>query len=164
MAETTKKVEFNKEQMKAFQDILARYPEDRSKSALLPTLYLAQEAYGNITDEVMEYVAEILKITPAKVREVFTFYTYYRRPGTGKYRIDVCCTLSCAIRCSKSLMDHLEEKYKLKPGGTTEDGRFSLMKVECLAACGKAPALQINGVYHEDLTPEKLDKILEDLK
>ena len=164
MAETTKKIEFNQEQMKAFEDILARYPEDRTKSALLPALYLAQESFGNITNEVMEYLAEILKITPAKVREVFTFYTYYRRPGTGKYRIDLCCTLSCAIRGSKSLVDHLAEKYNLKPGGTTEDGKFSLMKVECLAACGKAPAVQINGVYYEDLTPEKLDKILANLK
>ncbi|RME86500.1 MAG: NAD(P)H-dependent oxidoreductase subunit E [Planctomycetota bacterium] len=157
-------IAFNEEQMQKFHEILKRYPKEHQVSAVMPVLYLAQEAFGNITPEVMVYVADLLGISPAKVKDVFTFYTYYRRPGTGKYRIDVCSTLSCALCGSKSLLDHLKKRLGIGPGETTKDGKFSIMKVECIAACGGAPAIQINGEYYENLTPEKLDKILDSLE
>ncbi len=158
------KIAFTKEQMEEFEKILKRYPKEHKRSAVLPTLHLAQEAFGNITDEVMEYVAELLELSPAYVKGIFTFYTYFRRPGTGKYRIDVCSTLPCALRGCEELLEHLKKKLGIGPGETTEDGLFTVTKVECIAACGGAPAIQINGEYYENLTPEKLDEILEELK
>ncbi|RME02634.1 MAG: NAD(P)H-dependent oxidoreductase subunit E [Planctomycetota bacterium] len=159
---TTQKYEFNQEQMAKFQEILTHYPQKRS--AILPALYLAQETWGEINPAIMEYLASLLEMTPAKVREVFEFYTFFRRPGCGKYRIDVCHTLSCALRGAKDILEHIKKKLNLEVGETTKDGKFSLTKVECIAACDKAPAIQINGEYYENLTLEKVDKILDSLE
>jgi NADH-quinone oxidoreductase subunit E len=142
--------------------LLTRYPTRRA--ATLPVLRVAEQEFGGIDDDVMVLVADTLDLSPAKVRGVFTFYTHLRRPEWGKYLLQVCATLSCALRGCESLADHLEAKLGIKAGETTPDRKFTLLKVECLARCGESPVLQVNDDMHVNVTPEKADEILESLK
>ncbi len=109
------------------------------------------------------WIASRLGVSPAHVHGVVTFYTMYKRRPWGKYHIQVCTTLSCMLRGSDDLMAHLEKRLGIKPGQTSPDGRFSLIKVECLGSCGTAPMLQLNDDYHENLTIESLDRLLDGL-
>jgi NADH-quinone oxidoreductase subunit E len=109
-------------------------------------------------------VAAELELSPAHVFGVLTFYTHYRRPGDGKYLLQVCSTISCALRGSRDIAAYLEKRLGIEPGQTTPDGKFTLKKVECLGSCGTAPVVQINETYHENMTPEKLDRILDSLE
>ncbi len=154
-------VEFTPENKKKFEEILSRYP--RREAALLPALWLAQYQFGHLSEDVMAYVAALLNIPPAKVLGVATFYTMYNKKPVGKYHLQVCRTLSCALAGAANITDHLKKKLGIDIGDTTADGRFTLSEVECLASCGTGPTVQINETYHEKLTPEKLDRILEDL-
>jgi len=143
-------------------DILARYPVRRS--ALLPLLYLAQREEGYVSEAAMKEIASILKITPPQVYETVTFYTMLNLRPVGKFHIQVCKSLMCALVGSDALLGWLEARLGIKPGETTKDGLFTLSKVECLAACGTGPMMQVNDDYYERLTEEKVDRILADLK
>jgi NADH-quinone oxidoreductase E subunit len=143
-------------------DILARYPVRRS--ALLPLLYLAQREEGHVSEAAMKEIASILKITPPQVYETVTFYTMLNLRPVGKFHIQVCKSLMCALVGSDALLGWLEARLGIKPGETTKDGLFTLSKVECLAACGTGPMMQVNDDYYERLTEEKVHRILADLK
>lgn len=143
-------------------DILSRYPVKRS--ALIPLLYLAQRERGYITEAAMVEIAGILKLTPPQVYETVTFYTMLNLKQVGKFHIQVCKSLMCALVGSDQLIGWITTKLGIGPGETTVDGAFTLSTVECLAACGTAPMMQINDDYYERLTEEKLDRILSDLK
>jgi len=143
-------------------DILSRYPVRRS--ALLPLLYLAQRETGYISEEAMKEIAGILRLTPPQVYETATFYTMLNLKPVGKFHIQVCKSLMCALVGSDQLIGWLERRLGITVGAMTADGLFSLSKVECLAACGTGPMMQINDDYYERLTEEKVDRILADLK
>lgn len=141
--------------------ILAQYPEDKKKSALLPILHVVQnETDGWLQIDTMNKVAALLQIKPIEVYEVATFYTMFRIEPVGKYVIEVCQTGPCMICGAEKLVNYLENKLGIKVGQTTSDGLFTLTTVECLGACGYAPMFQIGETYYENLTEEKVDEIL----
>ena len=143
-------------------EITGRYP--RARSALLPLLYLVQAEEGYVTDAGMAFCAEVLGITSTEVRGVASFYTmYYKRP-VGKYHVQVCRTLSCALRGAGDVTACLEKRLGIKLGETTADGKFTLSEVECLASCGTAPMLQLNDDYVENLTVESTLALVERLE
>lgn len=139
-----------------------KYPDKRSLT--LPALRIAQEEIGYVSEPAMIDIAELLELTPIQVYEVATFYSQYNMKPVGKYLIQVCKTLACSLVGAMSIVEHIQGKLGIGIGGTTEDGFFTLKVVECLAACGSAPMMQINDRYYEQLTPEKVDQILGDLK
>lgn len=141
--------------------MVARYPEGKQKSALLPVLHLAQDSFGGwLSSETMDYVAELLNITPIEVYEVATFYSMYNLKPVGKYMFEVCQTGPCMLRGSDDIIAYIGEKLGIKPGETTSDGMFTLKTVECLGACGYAPMMQLGKHYREHLTKEKVDAII----
>ena len=144
-----------------FQDIVSRYPNARA--ALLPVLRLAQDEFGYLSVAVMEYVAERLELPPSKVLQVATFYTMFRKRPGGTYHIEVCTSVPCCMLGGYGILRQLEQKLGIRAGETTSDRRFTLTEAECLAACGNAPLIQINSEYHERLTPELLDEIIDNL-
>ncbi len=141
--------------------VLSRYPD--KEAAILPTLYLAQREFGYLSDEAIVVVADLLGFTPARIEGVATFYTMYNRKPVGKYHLQICRNLSCSLLGAEHLIEHVSKKLGIRPGETTPDGKFTLSKVECLGSCGTAPVLQINDDYHEDLTEEKIDALLDRL-
>jgi len=143
-------------------ELLDRYPTKRA--ALLPALWLCQERYGWISAGVIEALAARLGEQPAFVEGVVTFYTMYYTKPPARYVLQACETLSCAVCGGRELIHHLEEKLGIKPGEKTADGVFQLVGVQCLGACGSAPVVQINDDYYENLTIEKLDAILDELR
>jgi NADH-quinone oxidoreductase subunit E len=143
-------------------EILSRYPVRRS--ALLPLLYLAQREEGYVTEAAMKEIAQILKLTPPQVYETITFYTMLNLKPVGKFHIQVCKSLMCALVGSDQLVAWFHGKLGIKPGETTPDKQFTLSVVECLGACGTGPMMQINDDYYERLTEQKVDQILADLK
>ena len=144
------------------RELFSRYPDKRS--AMLAALRIAQEEQGYVTEEAMGEIAVLLEQTPVQVYETATFYTMFSLQPLGKHVIQVCRTLSCALVGADGLVRYLEQTLAIKPGETTPDGLFSLKTVECLAACGAGPMMQINDDYYEYLTREKIDRILADLK
>ncbi|MEM8607719.1 MAG: NAD(P)H-dependent oxidoreductase subunit E [Myxococcota bacterium] len=140
-------------------DILTRYPERRA--ALLPVLWLCQRQNGWVSPEVVDYVATRLDLSTAIVRGVVTFYTMFFDEPVGENVVWVCRTLSCDLRGGKAIQEHLESKFGCSAGQTSSDGKFTLLKAECLAACGQAPMVQINDYYYEDLDVERLDQIID---
>lgn len=154
--------EFSPESKKRIEWLFTRYAV--KGAALLPVLRLAEEEFGVIDNAAVACVAKVMGLSPSNVYGVLTFYTHYRREGDGKYVVQVCSTLCCALRGCRDIVHHLEERLGLKPGETTPDGKFTLKKVECLASCDTAPVVQINADYHESLTTEKLDAILDGLQ
>lgn len=143
-------------------DILSRYPVKRS--ALIPLFYLAQRESGYITEAAMIEIAGILKLTPPQVYETVTFYTMLNLKKVGTFHIQVCKSLMCALVGSDTVIAWIKTKLGIAPGESTADGLFTLSAVECLAACGTAPMMQINDDYYERLTEEKVDRILADLR
>ena len=142
--------------------ILSRYPVRRS--ALLPLLYLAQQEEGHVTEAAMKEIAAILRLTPSQVYETVTFYTMLNLKPVGKFHIQVCKSLMCALVGSDTVIGWLKTRLGIGPGQTTADGLFTLSTVECLAACGTGPMMQINDDYYERLSEDTLDRILTDLK
>ena len=140
---------------------MQRYPQPRS--ALIPALRIAQEQAGYLSQDAVREVAGMFKLSPNEVYEVASFYTMLFKKPVGKYVIQVCTNISCLLCNCESLMAHLQKRLGIKAGETTPDRRFTLLEVECLASCGTAPVVQINENYHEDLTVEKLDRILDSL-
>ncbi len=143
--------------------ILKRYPEGDRGAALLPVLWLCQERWGWLSPGVMRAVAQRLDLSPAFVESVTSFYTMYLLRPPGKYLLQVCTTLSCQLCGTSGLVEHLKEKLGIDFGETTADGRFTLVDVQCLGACGEAPVVQINNDYYTDLTADSLDEILDGL-
>ena len=143
-------------------DILSRYPVKRS--ALLPLLYLAQREQGYVTEAAMQEIAGILMLTPPQVYETATFYTMLNLKPVGKFHLQVCKSLMCALVGSDTVIGWIGAKLGIKPGETTPDKLFTLSVVECLAACGTGPMMQVNDDYYERLTEEKLDRILAELR
>ena len=157
-------VKFSDETLDRVKKIMARYPEGKQKSALLPILHIAQEELGgHLSVDVMDYVAGLLNIQSIEVYEVATFYTQYYLEKAGKYVIEVCQTGPCGMCRGEDIADYLERKLNIKTGETTNDGLFTLRRVECLGACGYAPVMQINTEFHEFLTKEKIDQVITDL-
>ena len=156
------KKKFSNKGLEFIDWLLGRYPE--KQAALLPVLRLAEEEFGNIDNDSVMLVAETLELSPGYVWGVLTFYTHYRREGDGKYLLQVCSTLPCALRGCDKVQRRLEEKLGIKAGETTEDGLFTLKKVECLGSCDTAPVMQVNEKYHENLDVEDLDELLETLR
>ena len=147
---------------KEIKELAGRYPDP--KAATLPALWLVQGELGWISPQACTAVAELLDLPPAHVLGVATFYTMFKKKPTGRYLIQVCSTLSCALMGSEHVVDYLEKKLGISCGETTADGKFTLMKVECLASCGTAPMMQINDDYYERLTEAKIDQILDSLE
>lgn len=158
----TEKPVFNAEKMAEVQRIINEYPEGKSKSALIRILHIAEENFGGwLSIETMDYVAEILKIEPIEVYEVATFYTMFNMEPTGKYVFEVCRTGPCMLVGSDQIIDYIGKKLDIHVGETTKDGMFTLKTPECLGACGYGPMLQCGKKYHEHLTPEKVDKLID---
>ncbi len=144
---------------------MARYPDGKQKSALIPVLHIAQEEFGGWLDvPVMDYVAELLGILPIEVYEVATFYTMFNMKPVGKYVLEVCQTGPCMLNGSDEIIDHIKQKLGIQAGETTPDGLFTLKPAECLGACGYAPMMQLGKHYKEFLTKEKIDQLLEELR
>jgi NADH-quinone oxidoreductase subunit E len=157
-----KTIQFSGETMALVNKIIARYPEGKQKSALLPLLHVAQAEFdGWLSPEVMDYVASILRIKPIEVYEVATFYSMFNTEPVGRCLIEVCRTSPCWLRGAEDIVAHLEKKLNIKDGETTVDGAFTLKTVECLGSCGTAPMLQCGADYHENLTSEKVDELVE---
>ena len=159
-------VDFSPELLNKFADVVSRYPEGKQKSALLPILHLVQAEFGWVSPAAMDKVAEYLKIQSIEVYEVASFYTMYFLRPQGKYVLEVCRTGPCCLVGAEKIMDHIEQKLGVKEGEVTPDGLFSWRGVECLAACGFAPVLQIGPEYtfYEKLTNESVDQLITDLK
>ena len=154
---------FSQTQMAEFNRLVARYPEGKQKSALLPVLHLAQESFGGwLSSETMDYVASLLNIEPIEVYEVATFYSMYNLKPVGKYMFEVCQTGPCMLRGSDDIIAYIGQTLGIKPGETTTDGMFTLKTVECLGACGYAPMMQLGKNYREHLTKEKVDAIIDE--
>jgi len=144
---------------------IQKYPAEQKQSAVLPALHIVQDNMGGyLTPELMAAVAKYLDMPEVAVLEVATFYSMYYHKKAGKHKIDVCTNISCMLKGSQEILKHFENRLNIKPGETTPDGKFSLRKVECLGACVGAPMCQIDKNYHENLTPEKIDKILGGLE
>ena len=156
------KFEFTKENLEKFEALLGRYPQ--KKAALLPALWLVQEQQGWVSPESMEYLAHLLDLTPAHIYETATFYTMYNMKPIGRHHIQVCNSICCSLRGSQETVNYLKKKLGIEAGESTADGRFHLSTVECLGSCGTAPMMQVDNDYHEDLTEQKIDQILEKLK
>ncbi|MDI9337019.1 MAG: NAD(P)H-dependent oxidoreductase subunit E [Alphaproteobacteria bacterium] len=157
-------IAFSTNQLQKFNQIVARYPEGKQKSALIPSLLFAQECFDNwLSVEVMDYIAQCLKITSIEVYEVATFYSMFNLKPVGKYVFEVCQTGPCMIQGAETIIDYIKKKLHIEVGQTTPDGLFTLKTVECLGACGYAPMMQQGKFYREHLTPEKVDQIINEL-
>jgi NADH-quinone oxidoreductase subunit E len=147
-----------------FDEIVKRYPDDRRRSAVLPALYLVQHQQGYITANGIRHVAELLDITRADVEDVVSYYTmFYRRP-MGTFVLSVCRTLSCALNGAERVTEAICERLSIRPGQTDASGTFSLLEVECLGACDRAPVIMVNDAWHEHQSPETVGRLLDDLR
>lgn len=146
----------------AMKEAAARYP--RRKSAVLPALTIAYRQVGHLSDDIYQEISGAIGVPAVEVAEAATFYTMFPKEPVGKYLIQVCHNISCSLMGADSLIAYLERKLGVKKGDTTPDNLFTLISVECLGSCATAPMMQINHDYYENLTPAKVDKILEDLK
>lgn len=154
-------IQFPPEILAEVNRIIGLFPEGKQKSALLRVLHIAQAHYGWLDVPVMDYIARLLHIQPIEVYEVATFYSMYDTKPVGKVKLEVCRTGPCAIEGAEKIISYIESKLGIKDGETTSDGIFTLKSVECLGACGYAPMLQAGEAYHEHLTEEKVDALIE---
>jgi NADH-quinone oxidoreductase subunit E len=158
-------MKFSEERLSEVREIMARYPEGKQKSALIPLLHMAQEENaGWLSVDAMDYVAELLSIKPIEVYEVATFYSMYNLKPVGKYLFEVCQTGPCMLNGSDDIIAYIKEKLNIGAGETTADGLFTLKTVECLGACGYAPMMQLGKFYKEHLTREKVDALIAECR
>jgi NADH-quinone oxidoreductase subunit E len=150
--------EWTAEQRAKIDEIVARYPT--KKAAVMPVLWLAQETFDWLDLDVMRLVGKTLELPPSHVHAVASFYTMFKKQPTGRYVIDVCHTLSCALVGADRIVAHLEKVLEVDAHGNSRDGLFTLHRVECLASCGSAPMMQVNDHFYEFLTPERVDEIV----
>lgn len=164
MAQTTD-ISFKPETFELIQKITKRYPDGKHKSALIPVLHIAQAEFGGwLSPQTMDLVAEVLRLKPIEVYEVASFYSMFNLQPVGKCLIEVCRTSSCWLCGAEDIIDHLEHKLNIKVGETTSDGMFTLKAVECLGSCGTAPMMQVGADYHENLSIEKVDQLVDGFK
>ncbi|MFN7915585.1 MAG: NADH-quinone oxidoreductase subunit NuoE [Vicinamibacterales bacterium] len=155
---------FTAENRARLDEILTHYPQEQSRSAVLPALYLVQYQQGYITGNAMKHVAEILRVTPADVEDVVTYYTMFYQKPVGKFVLSVCRTLSCAINGAERVVEEICNHLHIKPGETDASGTFTLIEAECLGACDRAPVIMVNDAWQECQRPEDIPKLLEDLR
>lgn len=161
---TDEVAEFSREVVEEMRSHLVKYPPERKRSALIPLLFVIQRERGWIDNAGVNFLAKFLELEVTDVWETATFYSMFNLRKIGKHHIQICKTLSCKIMGEPEITDHICGKLGIHPGETTEDGKFTVTLVECLGSCGTAPMMQIGFDYHEDLTTEKVDKILDSLK
>jgi NADH-quinone oxidoreductase subunit E len=152
-------MKFSEQFEKRFAEMLTHYPTKRS--VLVPTLLYAQDEIGYLSDEAIQEFATRLDLTELEVRNVISYYSMLTTKPRGKYNVQVCTNIACMLRGGEELLEHCEAKLGVGNKGTTADGLFSVEEVECIGACSWAPAAQVNYDFHENLTPEKMDKVLE---
>jgi NADH-quinone oxidoreductase E subunit len=152
----------SEENLKKVEQLKKMYPT--TQALTLPVLWMVQEQHGHISTEAMKYVAQLLNVTYGHVLGVVTFYTMYHSRPIGKHHIEVCTNVSCLLRGSGKMVEHLEKKLNIKMGETSQDMKWTLSEVECMGSCGTAPMVAIGEEYYENLSPEKIDKILDELK
>jgi NADH-quinone oxidoreductase subunit E len=158
-------IPFSPEKLNRVNELKGRYPEGKSKSAILDVLHMAQQANGGWLDVAsMDYVAQLMEIKPIEVYEVATFYSMYNLKPVGKYIFEVCQTGPCMIKGSDEIINYIKEKLNIGINETTTDGLFTLKTVECLGACGYAPMMQLGKMYREHLTKERVDEIIEECR
>ncbi len=153
---------FTEDNIKRIEKSISKYPE--KKAAVMDALYVAQEQNGYITNEVMEEIAKILEMPVSDVYGVATFYTMYHKKPVGKYHLQVCTNVSCMLKGGMELLKQLKDELGIEEGEVTSDGLFSIEEVECMGACGGAPMISANYDYYENLTPEKLRNLINDLR
>jgi NADH-quinone oxidoreductase E subunit len=156
--------EYTPENRARFDEIVRRYPPDCRRSAVLPALYLAQYQQGYITANAIRHVAGLLGITRADVEDVVSFYTMFYTKPVGKFVLQVCRTLSCALNGAERVTEELQEKLGIRAGETDSTGTFTLIEVECLGACDRAPVVMVNDAWHECQQPEDAGKLVDDLR
>ena len=156
---------FSEEKLPKVTEIIARYPDGKHKTAMIPILHMAQDENGGwLSVDAMDYVAGLLNILPIEVYEVATFYSMFNLKPVGKYLFEVCRTGPCMLNGSDEIIDYIKEKLSIQEGETTPDGLFTLKPAECLGACGYAPMMQLGNNYREHLTKEKVDRIIEECR
>lgn len=153
---------FSEQFEQRFSEMLTHYPTKRS--VLVPTLLYAQDEVGYVSDEVISELAQRLDLTELEVRNVISYYSMLTTKPRGKYKVQVCTNIACMLRGGEELFDHCKKKLGIGHKGTTADGLFSLEEVECIGACSWAPAVQVNYNFHENLTTETMDKVLDEYK
>lgn len=152
----------NKDSIAKIEQLKERYPT--TKALVLPALWIAQEQEGHISQEMMKHIAELLNVPFSHVLGVVTFYTMFHTKPIGKRHIEVCTNVSCMLRGSKAIVEHLEKRLGISMGETTSDRTWTLSEVECMGSCGTAPMLAVGEEYYENLTPDKIDTLLDSLK
>lgn len=157
-----KDVSFSEKAMAEFKSILSRY--DSKRSALLPVLHLAQDEFGWLSPDVVDYVARLMELSPPEVLEVISFYTMFHKKPVGKHHLVFCATLSCWMSGSHQLMKSACSRLGIREGETTPDGQFTVSRMECLGSCGSAPVVMVNETYYENMTPEKLNRLMTSCK
>ena len=155
---------FSEDAEAGFQALLKRYPSEHRTAALIPALYIIQEQDGHLTLDSMRYVAERLEVPPSQVLNTATFYTLLRMEPTGRFHLQVCTNVACYLRGADELLSVIRERCGIGPGEVSDDRAFSCEEVQCLAACGTAPAVQVNWDYHESLTPASFAELLDELR
>lgn len=161
---TDEVAEFSPEVVEEMKSHLVKYPPERKRSALIPLLFVVQRERGWIDNAGVNFLANFLELEVTDVWETATFYSMFNLRKIGRHHIQICKTLSCKIMGEPEITEHICNKLNIHPGETTADGKFTVTLVECLGSCGTAPMMQIGFDYHEDLTTEKVDKILDSLK
>lgn len=147
-----------------FEAMKARFPAGFESSLTLPCLRRIQEERGYVADEDIDWLVEYLGVPRIQVEEVLSYYTQFRRVPIGRWHLQACRNVSCSMRGAEGVISYLSKKLGIEPGQTTPDGRFTLTKVECLGSCGTAPVVMVNDAYHENMSVEKLDALLEQLR
>jgi NADH-quinone oxidoreductase subunit E len=155
---TSNQPRFSEARLAEIETLVKRYPHP--KSALMPVLYMAQQDFGFLSMETQQMIADVLGLKLMEVREVVTFYTMFKEQPHGKYLLEVCTNASCMLNGADELYKHMKDTLGIQPGETTEDGLFSVAEVECAGACGGAPVVQVNNMYHEKATAESMDALI----
>jgi len=164
LADAGEPVAFTPENQAKFDEVVRRYPPERRKSAILYALYLIQGQQGYVSRAGMRHVAEQIGCTPAEVEDVVSYYTMFYTKPVGKYVLNVCRTLSCALRGAERVTEELTAKLGIHPGQTDPTGTFTLIEVECLGACDRAPVVMVNDDWHECLAPDRVAQFVDDLR
>ncbi|MGN6249757.1 MAG: NADH-quinone oxidoreductase subunit NuoE [Ginsengibacter sp.] len=157
-------VQFSQEKLEKVNELISHYPEGKQKSALIGVLHIAQDEFGWLDVNTMDYVASLLHLQPIEVYEVASFYTMFNLKPVGRYVFEVCQTGPCMLKGSDNIIEYIKKKLDINVGETTKDGMFTLKTVECLGACGYAPMMQLGKYYKEHLTPEKVDQIVDECR
>ena len=164
LGEAGEAFEYTPEHKARFDEIVKRYPPERKRSAVLPALHLVQRQQGFVTANAMRYVAGLLGITPAEVEDVVSYYTMFYTKPVGRFVLSVCRTLSCALNGAELVTEEITRILGIRPGETDPTGTFTLVEVECLGACDRAPVIMVNDRWHEVQKPEDVARLLDDLR